>query len=347
MRELPTGEKYHLLAIGKDAGRMMDVALQHLPGQIKEAISLSKYGHYQSRDSRVLSLEAGHPIPDQNSILHSGRIIRWLKGLDRDSRLIVLLSGGGSALFELPRAGYSLEDIIFMNKELLASGLDIASMNSRRKELSQVKGGGALEVFGGESVRIFALSDVRDDDPRVIASGPFTPEEPDERVIFKVTGNNFSFRELLTKLLTEKGFEAENDAGYLSGSPQELITRVQQRISQGSGIQIWGGELPVTVTGSGIGGRCTHLALSLAPLLKNHPSAIFIALATDGNDNQEGSSGAWIDAHTAGKFEQRRPDIEQILENADSFTALNEIGQIIPTGEYTANVNDIFLLALP
>jgi hydroxypyruvate reductase len=73
--------------------------------------------------------------------------VDWLKSISPQEDLIVLLSGGTSALFELPKPGNTLEDIIALNSLLLKSGLDISQINAKRKETSQVKRGKCSQVF--------------------------------------------------------------------------------------------------------------------------------------------------------------------------------------------------------
>ena len=118
-------------------------------------------------------LEAGHPVPDENSILHTKAILKHLQNIPEHEELIILLSGGTSALFELPAPGYTLEDIIGLNRLLLGSGLDISQMNLKRRELSQVKGGKALSHIRCQIPAVYLLSDVEGNDPAIIGSGPF------------------------------------------------------------------------------------------------------------------------------------------------------------------------------
>ena len=118
-------------------------------------------------------LQAGHPIPDQNSIRHTKAILEHLQEIPEHEELIILLSGGTSALFELPIDGHSLKDIIGLNRLLLNSGLDIRQMNLKRQELSQVKCGKALSHVRCQIPAVYLLSDVEGNDPAIIGSGPF------------------------------------------------------------------------------------------------------------------------------------------------------------------------------
>ena len=116
----------------------------------------------------------GHPVPDDASV-DAGR--RALAVADaaraRGEWLVVLLSGGASAMLEVPADGLTLDDIAGTTRLLLASGLPIASMNAVRKHLSSIKGGRLAQAAGQTAT--YALSDVHapiEDDPSVIGSGP-------------------------------------------------------------------------------------------------------------------------------------------------------------------------------
>ena len=347
LSKLPQGQDIALLAIGKDAGRMLDAAMKTISPAAGNAICLTKYGYYQPEDKRIIFMEAGHPVPDENTIKHSLTIINWLKSLPQEMDLVVLLSGGGSALFEAPKAPYNLADIIRINKELLTKGLDIKEMNRVRATFSEVKAGAAAKHFKGKHLRVYALSDVENDDPRVISSGPFTRAD----VEYHIIGNNYSFRQILKAELEQRGFDVINLQAFMSSDVTALINGLKQTLAANSQspacpIILSGGEVPIQVTGKGLGGRCTHLALSMAPILENYENALFLAFATDGSDNLYGVAGAWVDSQTAKKLKSRGIDIDEALQNSDSYTALNSIGQILETGEFHANVNDVYILSL-
>ncbi len=346
LRRLPQSQSRALLAIGKDAGRMMDTALKTISPTAGNAICLTKYGYYLPQDKRITCLQAGHPVPDENTVKHSRTILNWLKNLPQDAELIVLLSGGGSALFEVPKAPYDLQDVIRINKELLAKGLDIKEMNRVRATLSEVKAGEAAKHFKGKSIRVYALSDVENDDPNVISSGPFTTDGVEYRLI----GNNYSFRQILKAELEQRGFEVINLQAFESSDLDTLTEKLKQLLAESAQnparpIILSGGEVPIQVTGKGLGGRCTHLALSMATILEQYESALFVAFATDGSDNLSDVAGAWVDSHTLGKLQDKGVAITQVLRNSDSYTALNSLGQAIATSEYHANINDVYILA--
>ncbi|MDZ4121367.1 MAG: DUF4147 domain-containing protein [Candidatus Cloacimonadaceae bacterium] len=167
----------HLLAIGKAAWQMASIYSGELnqTGIAYSGFVLTKYGHAPSAIPYLQIREAGHPFPDQNSIDHTREIISWLHTLEKTDHLIVLLSGGSSALFERLPPSIGLEEFVLQTKALMDRGTAIDKMNSWRKQLSLVKGGKALSAVPCESIDVLAISDVDENKPSLIGSGPFTP----------------------------------------------------------------------------------------------------------------------------------------------------------------------------
>ncbi|HKH47527.1 MAG TPA: DUF4147 domain-containing protein [Thermoanaerobaculia bacterium] len=120
-------------------------------------------------------LTGGHPLPDRQSTAAGARLERWLADAQEGQTLLALISGGASACVELPAPGLALDDLTATQRALLGSGLPIGRINAVRKHLSALKGGGALRQTRGR-VLAFLLSDVPDDDPSAIGSGPFVAD---------------------------------------------------------------------------------------------------------------------------------------------------------------------------
>ncbi|HEX7343272.1 MAG TPA: DUF4147 domain-containing protein, partial [bacterium] len=116
------------------------------------------------------------PVPDEMTLEGTQTILQVLQGLTADDLVLMLLSGGGSALFELPANGISLADLQQVNSVFLACGATIEEINSVRKHLSQVKGGRLLRFTQPAQIVTLALSDVIGDRPEAIASGPTVPD---------------------------------------------------------------------------------------------------------------------------------------------------------------------------
>lgn len=121
-------------------------------------------------------VEAGHPVPDQAGVDAATRALRLAASCGEDDLLLVLLSGGGSALWPLPAERLSLEAIQATVRLLLRSGADIHQMNTLRKHLSRIKGGRLASAAFPATTLALVVSDVVDDDLSVIASGPTAPD---------------------------------------------------------------------------------------------------------------------------------------------------------------------------
>ncbi len=339
--------KLHLLAIGKSAAPMASVAVETLrtKGITFDGYLLTKYGYAISPIPGLITLEAGHPLPDANSLKHSATILAWLQQLPARDTLVVLLSGGGSALFEVPEDGCTLCDIIELNRKLLGTGLDIAAMNEARRKLSKVKGGKALEYVSCGQIHVFALSDVAGNDPQVIASGPFTPSsDTDKHVSYHIIGDNYSLRQLVARKLP---FSATAIDEYLACSATKACTYLAEFAFADvkPGTFLFGGEAPVKTTGNGRGGRCTHLALDFAIRIANKPGISLLCYASDGCDNLEGVAGAYVTGKSFAQMQSRGLNPESYLRNCDSFTALQAIGAVVPSCAARINVNDIYILS--
>lgn len=341
----------HLLAIGKAAWQMASIALKNLsPESILDGYVLTKYGHVKGSLTNLQIREAGHPIPDANSFLHTREILTWLSSLPPQDELIVLLSGGGSALFEAvevdrspDEAAYQarITNLINLHEMLLGSGLDIAQMNRRRSELSSVKAGKALRFVPCHKIHVFALSDVQYNDPLVIASGPFTG---DDRVEYQIIGDNLSFLKLWKSHMSPE-FRVQIARKFLSDSAFQTARHLAGlALNAAPGIYLFGGETPVKVRGSGKGGRCSHLALCFAGHIQGDPSISLLAFATDGHDNLSESSGAWVNGTTFKRIREAGIDPINAIRNNDSYPALAAIGQIMPDLNTHCNVNDVFMV---
>lgn len=364
------GGRVHLLAIGKAAWKMASVSVRTLAerGIETEGLALSKPGLSHGPIPGLDLLFGGHPLPNADSLASGAVIASWLKKLPAREDLVVLLSGGSSALFELLPEDGDLATLAEEHQRLLESGKDIAAINRERAELSLVKGGRALELTKARRIRIYAVSDVEDNDPWALGSGPFTPVEPgrktesgwifklgNKRIEYRVVADNESFRELFAAELAKQGFEVLVDGVFQSSLLSKTADQIKEILRQAYSprykirppfIRIMGGETPFKVTGKGLGGRCSHLALLLVRALAKHPNSAFFCFATDGCDNVPGSGGAWADNNTLEALKDAGIDLAAAKKNCDSHTALKAIHHLLPAPLLATNVNDIFVLSV-
>ena len=125
---------------------------------------------------RVILYGGGHPVPDQRGVAATQHVIQLLKSAGEKDFVICLISGGGSALLTAPVMGVSLEALKTVTRQLLACGASIDEINTLRKHLDSVKGGGLARLAAPADVLTLILSDVVGDPPDVIASGPTAPD---------------------------------------------------------------------------------------------------------------------------------------------------------------------------
>lgn len=164
-----------IVGAGKASALMAHSIESILGSRISDGHIVTKY-HQSVPLQFVTVTEAGHPVPDQNGMYGTQKILSILKHTDPDDLVICLLSGGGSALLADVPEGCSLEDVMSANNILLKSGASIQEINCIRKHLSSVKGGMLARAASPATVVSLILSDVVGDPLDVIASGPTAPD---------------------------------------------------------------------------------------------------------------------------------------------------------------------------
>lgn len=176
--DLSTFERITILGVGKAAATMAR-AIEDLPGlRLDGGLIVTKAG-YCGALRRVEQMEAGHPIPDENSLLAARRMQSLAKSFDERTLVITVISGGGSALLDGllafddggERVQLSLADLQATTRALLACGANINEINTIRKHLSTVKGGRFLQMLYPATSINLILSDVVGDRLDAIASG--------------------------------------------------------------------------------------------------------------------------------------------------------------------------------
>jgi len=163
-----------VVGAGKAAASMAAAVEAHWNGPL-EGLVVTRYGH-GIPCKYIEVVEASHPVPDESGSKAARRILDKVSGLTADDLVLVLISGGGSALLALPSNDIALVDKQTINRALLKCGAHIAEMNTVRKHLSAVKGGRLAVAAAPAQVVTLAISDVPGDDLSVIASGPTAPD---------------------------------------------------------------------------------------------------------------------------------------------------------------------------
>ncbi len=363
-----------LVSVGKAAWRMAKAAGEALSWRMEKGIVLTKYGHVMGELPRCTCIEAGHPVPDENSFRGTQAVIDLVSGLSPSDTVLFLLSGGGSALFEKPLLPDC--ELKHINNQLLSCGADIVEINTIRKRLSAVKGGRFAGFCGGAHIEAIALSDVMGDRADMIASGPVSPDpstaEDAKRIIQKYGIELSEAAKLLMSEETPKTLE--NVSFTVSGSVRELCRAAAKEcaelgytpviltdslcceareagsflasilkthaFSEESLAFIAGGETVVRLRGSGKGGRNQELALSAALGIAGMENAAVFSFGSDGTDGPTDAAGGFADGTTAQTLSAAGISIERALSANDAYNALKACGGLIVTGPTGTNVND-------
>lgn len=164
-----------VVGAGKAGAPMAQAVESALGDRVSAGIVNVKYGY--TAPTKIIELnQAGHPIPDEKGVAGAQRMADLVQGATADDLVIALISGGGSALMVLPSPSLTLNDKRRLTDSLLRSGATINEMNTVRKHLSQVKGGGLARLAYPADVITLMLSDVVGSPLDVIASGPTVPD---------------------------------------------------------------------------------------------------------------------------------------------------------------------------
>lgn len=184
--QLKVGSKTFLLypssrivtvAIGKASISMAKAAQTVLGEQIDRGVVVCKHQPEGCRRIGKMEVNQGsHPVPDDKSIDAAIRIEQMVRGLSDEDVVLLLISGGGSALACLPAEGITLQDMQTVTLALLKSGASINELNAVRKHLDLIKGGGLLKMATPAQVAELVISDVVNSPLDVIASGPAVPD---------------------------------------------------------------------------------------------------------------------------------------------------------------------------
>ncbi|MCX8056930.1 MAG: DUF4147 domain-containing protein [Ignavibacteria bacterium] len=164
-------EKIFVIGFGKASSAMATELEKHLINRITDGVVITKYG-FKTITRKIKVYEAAHPIPDENSLVYSQEIINLLSKASENDLVLCLISGGGSALFEVLEDGITLNQLILLNETLIKLDIPISKINFYRKAFSKVKGGKLLRYTFPATCLSFIISDVVNDDLSVIASGP-------------------------------------------------------------------------------------------------------------------------------------------------------------------------------
>ncbi|HCX62160.1 MAG TPA: glycerate kinase [Clostridiales bacterium] len=371
-----------VVAVGKAAWTMAFAAKEKLGDKVLRGIIVTKYAHSKGPIEGFEIIEAGHPVPDENSVIGAAKALELVKNLDESDDVIFLVSGGGSAIFEKPMEGIELEDIMDITNQLLSSGADIVEINTIRKHLSDVKGG-RFALHCKANIFSVVLSDVLGDRLDSIASGPAYPDSSTSQQALEIV-EKYKLKvneKVLEALKTETPKEINNCETVITGSVSELcsaassiakslgyqpllltstldceakeagrfMASIGREIRSGNGLAtpiavIAGGETVVHIRGKGKGGRNQELCLSAAIGIEGLNDTVIFSVGSDGTDGPTDAAGGIVDGETASKIRSADIQPEVYLDNNDSYNALKVSGDLVITGSTGTNVNDLTVL---
>jgi hydroxypyruvate reductase len=378
-KQAPVGRTI-ILGCGKAAAEMAEVAVEHLSSHVSGCV-VTRHGHGVGRTLPGIEvIEARHPVPDNQSLEAGERLLKLAASAGASDRVVFLISGGGSSLLCAPAPGLTLADKQAMTDHLVRSGAPIEDINLVRRHVSRVKGGRLAAAAGarGADLITYLISDVANDDPALIASGPsigapFIPEEaiaildaygwplsphiaaairrnhpravPEHPAHILATNSNAL--DAVIASARADGWNVVDLGARLTGDAATMgkahAVRAQEMATQpGRHLLVSGGEL--TVTGSrkdGCGGPNLEYLTGLLSALDPGASIEAVAGDTDGIDGSEDNAGGYITAAWASQA-----DCAAALANNRTYDLFTSLGGLIITGPTRTNVNDIRMIAV-
>lgn len=313
-----------VFAFGKAARGMAEAVLAEVP--VRSGLVL---GFEEGRLGPLRLVRAGHPVPLIDAAERGGEVLDLARSLGPGDVALCLVSGGGSAMLELPRPGFTLPDIRRRTRELLRADVDIGQLNRVRASMSLLKGGGLARAMSPAAVVNLVISDVPGHGPEVVASGPTVV--PGARTL--VVADNSTARDAAAWALglepdpvSTRGVAAEAGRAFYAG------TSARGRVA--------GGETTVVVSGGGRGGRNQEFVLGAAAGFED---GLLLSVGTDGVDGSSDAAGALLDEVVFREARRLGLDPSRSLADNDSDRFFAAAGGQIHTGPTGTNVADLHL----
>jgi hydroxypyruvate reductase len=369
---LPSARRTFVFGLGKAACAMTSA----LTGFTSPTDTLVITKHASPLNLKpVTVIEGNHPIPGSDSLAAGRAALNFLSQLAPDDLLICLISGGGSALMTAPII--PLDELQKLTALLLSNGARIDEINTLRRHLDLLKGGGIVQNANGTQVVSLILSDVVGDPVEAIASGVTAPDPTTitdaENLVRRIGGQSYPFREtpkpndpVFTKVQNhiissndiallaaqkqaeQTGFHAEIIHSGLQGEAREvgrvLAKKIKEEKIPRPFCLLAGGEMTVTIKGSGKGGRNQELVLGAVESLRGVKDVMLISIATDGEDGPTDAAGAVATGESAQRAESLGMDTADYLSRNDAYPFFAKLDDLLKPGPSGTNVNDLIFL---
>lgn len=369
--QLPSAKRVYAFGLGKAACAMTSALADSI--QLTDSLIITK--HASPPDLKpVTVIEGNHPIPGQESLLAGRAALKFVSQLTSDDLLICLISGGGSALMTAPII--PLSELRELTSILLANGARIDEINTLRRHLDSLKGGGLAQAANGAQIVSLILSDVVGDSVEAIASGP-TAADPTTRedalaLVSRMSGRTYPFRETLKpndpifkhiqnyiiasndmalraakKQAADEGFTSEIIYSGLQGEARDVGKKLAEMLKTSREklprpfCLLAGGETTVTIRGNGKGGRNQELVLGAVDVLRDVKDVMLISIATDGEDGPTDAAGALAVNESAQRAESLGLSAPDFLSRNDAYSYFAQLDDLLKPGPSGTNVNDL------
>lgn len=324
---------------------------------------------YKEGLKKIVCYTGDHPFPTKRNIDATKNIIELLKDANERDLVLMIVSGGGSALLCQPN-NFTCKQESNLVEYLFSQGATIGEINTARKHLSLARGGNLAKYAYPAKVVSLIFSDVPGDDVEIIASGPTvldnttikdakdmlekyniaennfieTPKNPMyfEKVRNILIASNSVALDAMSAKAKEQGFSPQICTNCLIGEAATAGESIVKSLNESpsKSVLLFGGETTVSGGGEGKGGRNQELTLSALRIINE--GELVLSLASDGHDNSE-VAGAIADTISKQKADEVGLDTKRYLEGHNSYEFFRIINDQIKTGDTGSNVSDLVI----
>ncbi|MEE9335784.1 MAG: glycerate kinase [Granulosicoccaceae bacterium] len=278
--------RIHVVGAGKASASMALAVEQAWPNADICGLVITPYGTL-TPTSKIELIEARHPVPDEQGLVASRKILALATQLGSDDTLLCLISGGGSALMSMSAGSVTLAEKQQINKALLSSGAAIDEMNCVRKHLSAIKGGRLALAAHPAKVITLAVSDVPGDDFSVIASGPTVQDNTTAAQAMEILSRyKIETPESVKTLLNQAPRNTQGNDDVWANTEAHMIATPQQSLEAAAALAKSSGYHPL-ILGDAIEGEARDVAKVMAAMTKQvcqygQPAPAPVALISGG-----------------------------------------------------------------